>query len=61
MQYLSQETIEGVSGDAFQKQRPYPWVNIQGTLTQEGFQRLRETLPDFSVFERKDPDGYRVR
>lgn len=53
MQYLSQETIDGVSADDFQGRRPYPWVNIQGTLTQEGFERLRETLPDISWFERK--------
>jgi hypothetical protein len=53
MPYLNQETIDSVSGEAFQKQRPYPWVNIQGTLTPEGFERLRETLPDFSSFERK--------
>jgi len=53
MQYLSQETIDGVSADVFQKQRPYPWVNIHGTLTPEGFERLRETLPDFSLFEQK--------
>jgi len=53
MQYLNQEVTDRISADEFQKQRPYPWVNIQGTLTQGGFQRLRETLPDMSVFERK--------
>jgi hypothetical protein len=53
MQYLNLEAINGVSAEVFQKQKPYPWVNIQGTLTQEGFERLRETLPDFSLFERK--------
>lgn len=53
MQYLCQETINGISADLFQKQKPYPWVNIQGILNPEGFERLREALPDFSLFERK--------
>ena len=52
MLYLSQETIKGLSADAFQKQKPYPWVNIQRTINPEGFERLREALPDFSLFQR---------
>ena len=28
-------------------------MNIQGTLTPEGFERLRQTLPDISAFERR--------
>jgi hypothetical protein len=53
MQYLDPDCVERVSPEGFQKQRPYPWVNLQGTLTPEAFQCLRETLPDVSVFERK--------
>jgi hypothetical protein len=53
MQYLNWDAINAVSAELFQKQKPYPWVNIQGTLTQDGFDRLHETLPDFSLFERK--------
>ena len=52
MQYVHSNAIEGVSPEAFQKQRPYPWVTFQGTLTEPGFERLRETLPDVSLFER---------
>jgi hypothetical protein len=52
MQYLNQKVIDAISAETFQKQRPYPWVNIQGTLTAEGMQRLREALPDVSLFER---------
>ena len=52
MQYVRSNAIEGVSPEAFQKQRPYPWVTFQGTLTEPGFERLRETLPDVSLFER---------
>jgi len=53
MQYLSLDAIEGASADIFQNQKPYPWMNIHGTLTQDGFERLHETLPNISQFERK--------
>ena len=52
MQYLSQQAIDGASADAFQSEKPYPWVTIQGTLTPDGFQRLHDTLPDISLFQR---------
>jgi hypothetical protein len=50
MEYLNRQCLEGLSAKEFQNQRPYPWVNIQGTLTAEGFGRLRATLPDVSGF-----------
>lgn len=53
MQYLNWSVIDGLSADVFQKQGPYPWGDIHDTLTEEGFERLRETLPDVSSFERK--------
>jgi hypothetical protein len=53
MQYLSDHCLAGLAGDAFQAQRPYPWVNIQDTVTPAGFEQLRATLPDFSLFEKK--------
>jgi hypothetical protein len=52
MQYLNRDCIEGLAAGAFQKQQPYPWVNIQNTLTPEGFERLRAGLPDISQFRR---------
>ena len=51
MQYFNQSAIDGVSADVFQKQQPYPWTNITGTLNAEGFQLLHEGLPDISLFE----------
>ena len=53
MEYLDQNCINGVRPELFQHRRPYPWVNIQNTLTPEGFESLRETLPDVSLFERQ--------
>jgi len=53
MSYLSVQILDGVSAELFQKQKPYPWVNIQSTLNPEAFKCLHEALPDFSRFERK--------
>lgn len=54
MPFLDQATLDGILADRFQKQLPYPWVNIKGTLTGEGFQSLRASLPDVSLFERHE-------
>jgi hypothetical protein len=53
MQYLHPEHIANVSAEAFRNQHPYPWTSIPEGLTQEGAQRLRETLPDVGSFDRK--------
>ena len=53
MAYLNQKCIEGIQPETFQMRRPYPWINIQNTLTPEGFERLRGNLPDVSLFERQ--------
>ena len=37
---------------AFRAQKPFPWINPEGLLTEEGYQRLLATLPDVSLFER---------
>lgn len=52
MQYLNLGAIEGVSVEAFQNNKPYPWAHMQDTLTQDGWDQLRETLPDMSEFQR---------
>lgn len=52
MRYLNDACLDEISAETFQHQHPYPWVNIQSPLTQEGYERLRETLPDISLFKR---------
>lgn len=52
MNYLNLKSIEGESAEAFKKQHPYPWAHMQGTLTQEGWDELRATLPDMSQFRK---------
>lgn len=53
MQYLNRDALDAVPAEAFQNQKPYPWVGITRTLTERGFQLLYQTLPDVSLFERK--------
>jgi hypothetical protein len=52
MSYLDASRLDAVQTAAFQGQLPYPWINPQGLLTDDGFRRLTETLPDVSQFER---------
>ena len=53
MNYIDFELIEQFDPKVFQTQKPYPWWNPEGVLTVEGYQRLRETLPDVSMFDKK--------
>jgi hypothetical protein len=45
MRYLNEAVLAAVSADEFQKRPPYPWAHIDHSLTDEGFARLRESLP----------------
>lgn len=51
MDYLNQQCLNDVSYDKFQTQHPYPWLSLKASLTPEGYQRLRATLPDNSLFK----------
>lgn len=51
MEYLNRERIEQIDFAGFQSRQPFPWLNIQGFLTEEGHRRLGETLPDITLFE----------
>ncbi len=54
MQYLNLENLAAHTPEAFHQQRPYPWLRVPATLTSDGFQRLREALPDVALFDRKE-------
>ena len=41
-----------MDASAFQHQRPYPWVNPSGLVTEDGFKELRENLPQLSLFRK---------
>ena len=53
MNYLNYETLNAVSAPAFQKQNPYPWAHMCDTLTAEGWDALRASLPDITEFKMK--------
>ena len=38
MEYLNRKRLEAISSVAFQIQQPYPWANIEGSLTQGGYE-----------------------
>ncbi|HYW38525.1 MAG TPA: hypothetical protein VE957_10455 [Terriglobales bacterium] len=53
MTYFNYNCLDAVSSEGFRAQKPYPWAHMRGTLTDEGWNKLRETLPDISQFERR--------
>ena len=50
MTYLDVKRLQTIDPASFRAQTPYPWVNPVGLLTDAGYDRLRETLPDISLF-----------
>jgi hypothetical protein len=50
MMYLDYARLNAIDTAAFRSQKPYPWINPEGLLTEMGYQRLRETLPDVTKF-----------
>jgi hypothetical protein len=51
MEYLNYECLRAVDPTWFRQREPYPFVDLRDSLTPEGFERLRETLPDVSLFQ----------
>jgi hypothetical protein len=52
-QYLDFDKLEAIDPVQFRATRPYPWINPQGLLTDEGYERLLNAMPDLSLFEKK--------
>jgi hypothetical protein len=53
MTYLNFSALEALSAKSFQETKPYPWMNPSGLLTDGGYERLVQTLPDVSMFEKR--------
>jgi hypothetical protein len=51
MSYLDFERLERLDAGGFRQQKPFPWVNPGGLLTESGYRELVETLPDVEMFE----------
>jgi hypothetical protein len=53
MKYINEAVMDRLDGAAFRAQEPYPWINPQGFLTEDGYGRLVETLPPAEMFENR--------
>ncbi len=53
MTILNFQAIESINPHEYQQQKPYPWANPKGLLTEEGYTQLLSSLPDISLFERR--------
>jgi len=53
MQYLDFDKLEAIDPAEFHQASPYPWINPQGLLTDEGYTQLLDNMPDVSLFEKK--------
>lgn len=53
MKYVNESLMNRLDAAAFQSTKPYPWLNPEGFLTDDGFSRLRETLPPATMFDQR--------
>ena len=53
MAYLDFDRLNEIDPVAFQAQKPYPWINPQELITQDGYQELLTSLPEVILFERR--------
>jgi hypothetical protein len=52
MKYLNISALQAIPTGTFKNAKPFPWVNPQGALSEEGYSELIRTLPDVSLFEK---------
>jgi hypothetical protein len=52
MQYLNLDRMRQIDPQTFRERRPFPWVNVQGLVNEDGFRRLCDTLPDLNAFRK---------
>jgi hypothetical protein len=53
MKYINEALMGRCDAAAFQTQQPYPWLNPEGFLTADGFERLVATLPAPDLFDKR--------
>lgn len=51
MGYLDLERLAAIDPASFRDRAPYPWLNPAGLLSEGGYRRLIESLPDVSVLQ----------
>jgi hypothetical protein len=50
MGYIDFDRLEQIDERAYQARRPFPWINPENLLFDSGYERLRDTLPELSLF-----------
>jgi hypothetical protein len=56
MTYLDLDRLREIDPVSFRTRKPFPWINPEGLLTAGGYRRLRESLPNVALFERRFGD-----
>jgi len=51
--YIDFGTLETIDPIAFRSTKPFPWINPERLLTDEGYERLLNDMPDISLFEKR--------
>ena len=51
MGYLDYTRLDAIDAKAFQTQKPFPFVNPERFLSEDGYRRLLDSLPDVSLFD----------
>ena len=52
-EYINFDKLEAIDPVRFRATLPYPWINPEGLLTDEGYERLLNNMPDVTMFEKK--------
>jgi hypothetical protein len=53
MRYLNLDVLSTISAEQFQNTPPYPWMDVANSLTPEGYEALRLSLPNVELFDRQ--------
>ena len=51
MRIIDFDFLESLNPRDYRKTHPFPWLNPEGALLDDGFHALRETLPDVTLFD----------
>ena len=52
MEYLNYALLESIDPEAYRATRPYPWIGLEGALSDAGYRELLATLPPVEGFEK---------
>src|SRR5262249_50622939 len=52
MEYLNFATLDSIEPARYRATRPFPWVSLEGALTDSGYRELLATPPPFELFEK---------